>query len=437
MTPDTHSASPIPLDGDDTPGETLPGAETPAPVEAEDTPPAPLLELRDGLPPLTDTPPALADACEALAAAGGPVAIDAERASGYRYSSRAYLIQLRRDGAGTFLVDPIGFDSLAPLQDALAGTEWILHAATQDLPCLTEVGLTPAALFDTELAGRLLGYPRVGLATLVETRLGYSMKKEHSAADWSTRPLPGPWLEYAALDVEVLIELRDVLAAELEAAGKDEWARQEFDALRSFSPTLRHEPWRRTSGLHRVRGRRLLGAVRELWEARDALARERDVSPGRLIGDGAIVAAAMTMPTTRSELLATKGFHGRGAQRYADRWVEALRVASELPEDELPARAPRIDGPPTPRAWAERDPVAAARLTAAREGVARLSEELEVPAENLLSPDTVRRLMWTPPEPEPAAVAAELRTYGARPWQVELATPMLVEAIASAQPGDG
>src|SRR6478735_4268428 len=203
--------------------------------EEPEAPPPPLLELRDGLPPLTETPPALADACQALAAASGPVAIDAERASGYRYSSRAYLIQLRREGAGTFLVDPIGFDSLDPLQEALSGTEWILHAATQDLACLAEVGLTPSELFDTELAGRLLGYPRVGLATLVETLLGYRMKKEHSAADWSTRPLPGPWLEYAALDVEVLLELRALLAAELEATGKAEWARQEFEALKSFA----------------------------------------------------------------------------------------------------------------------------------------------------------------------------------------------------------
>src|SRR3954447_11279219 len=146
----------------------------PEPSDAPAAPLAPLLELRDGLPPLTDTPPALADACAALAAATGPVAIDAERASRYRYSSRAYLIQLRREGAGTFLVDPIGFDSLDPLQEALAGTEWILHAATQDLACLTEVGLVPSALFDTEPAGRLLGYPRVGLATLVETLLGKS-----------------------------------------------------------------------------------------------------------------------------------------------------------------------------------------------------------------------------------------------------------------------
>ena len=298
------------------------------------------------------------------------------------------------------------------------------------------MGLVPSALFDTELAGRLLGYPRVGLATLVETLLGYSMKKEHSAADWSTRPLPGPWLEYAALDVEVLVELRDVLAAELVATGKDEWARQEFDALRSFTPAVRHEPWRRTSGLHRVRGRRLLGAVRELWETRDELAQDRDVSPGRIIGDSAIIAAAMAMPTTRSELLSTRGFHGRGAQRYSDRWLEALERATTMPEEDLPVRAPRTDGPPTPRAWAERDPVAAERLTLARDAISALSDELGVPAENLVSPDTVRRVMWTPPEPEAAAVAERLTSYGARAWQVELVTPFLVDAIDQARPED-
>ncbi len=409
-----------------------PAASAPAEPAA---PPAPLLELRDGLPLLTETPPFLAEACTALAAATGPVAIDAERASGYRYSSRAYLIQLRREGAGTFLVDPIGFDSLAPLQEALAGTEWILHAATQDLGCLAEVGLTPGELFDTELAGRLLGYPRVGLATLVETLLGYRMKKEHSAADWSTRPLPEPWLEYAALDVEVLVELRAVLADELEATGKAEWARQEFEALKSFVPVTRTEPWRRTSGLHRVRGRRLMGAVRELWLARDAIARERDLSPGRIIGDTALVAAATAMPTTRSELMGTRGFHGRGASRYSDEWLAAIQRAATMDDDDLPARALRTDGPPVPRAWAERDPVAAERLVLARDGLAQLSEEHGVPVENLLTPDSVRRLLWSPPEDaDEASVAARLADYGARPWQIELVGPVLVHAIADAGP---
>jgi ribonuclease D len=409
--------------------------DTSPPAESE--PPRPLLSLRDGMPPLIETPPALLEMCELLAAGTGPVAIDAERASGYRYSSRAYLIQLRREGAGSFMVDPIGFESLEPLQRALEGTEWILHAATQDLPCLNEVGLYPSGLFDTELAGRLLGYPRVGLATLVETLLGFHLAKEHSAVDWSTRPLPVPWLEYAALDVEVLVELRDLLAAELVETGKDEWARQEFEYLRTFVPAVRTEAWRRTSGVHRVRGRRALAAVRELWETRNEIAEQRDVTPGRILPDAAIVAAATALPTDRDALMATKGFHGRGADRYASRWVAALQRAAELDEEDLPTRSPRGDGPPLPRAWAEKDPVAARRLVLAREALIALAEERNLPVENVLTPDYLRRTLWTPPRTrEPAAladaVAEQLGGYGARQWQIDLAGPVLVDAILTA-----
>lgn len=399
--------------------------------------PAPLLTLRDGLPSVIDTPPELRAYCELLAAGTGPVAIDAERASGYRYSNRAYLVQLRREGAGTALIDPIGFDSMAPLAEALAGTEWILHAATQDLPCLAEIGLFPDALFDTELAGRLLGHPRVGLATLVETVLGFRMKKEHSAVDWSTRPLPAPWLEYAALDVEVLAELREALGRELEEAGKAEWARQEFDHLRHFEPTPRVDAWRRTSGMHRVRGRRGLGAVRELWTTRDEIAEQRDVTPGRIIPDAAIVAAAQALPPDRAALLGTKGFHGRGAERYAARWVAALARVAEMEERDLPTRSPRGDGPPLPRAWAEKDPVAARRLALAREAMTTLAEEQHLPVENLLTPDYLRRTLWTPPATRdparlPGAVADALAALGARPWQIALTGPVLVDAILAA-----
>jgi ribonuclease D len=418
----------------------LPHEPDAVPTDAEpEAPPAPLLTLRDGLPRVTDTDEGLRSACAALAAGSGPVGLDAERASGYRYSSRAYLIQLRREGSGTWLIDPIGLSTLAPLERALDGTDWILHAATQDLPCLADLGLRPRAeLFDTELAGRLLGYPRVGLATLVETVLGYGMLKEHSAADWSTRPLPESWLEYAALDVEVLVELRDALAAELESAGKAEWARQEFEFLRSFEPTPRVDAWRRTSGTHKVRGRRNLAAVRELWEARDAVAQQRDVTPGRILPDSAIVAAAAEMPTDRNALLGTKGFHGRGAERYSSRWVAALTRAAELSEDELPARAPRGDGPPTPRAWAERDPVAARRLALAREAIAELSERLSVPVENLLTPDFLRRTLWTPPSTRVPGdliddVTSMLSAYGARGWQIALTAPLLTTAILDAE----
>jgi len=425
-----------PEDTTTTPASADPAAE-PTTGDTEPEVRAELLTLRDGLSDLIETEDALRAVCDALAAGTGPVAIDAERASGYRYSNRAYLIQLRREGAGTSLIDPIAFDSLAPLQEALEGAEWILHAATQDLPCLNEIGLYPTALFDTELAGRLLGYPRVGLATLVETLLERRMKKEHSAVDWSTRPLPAAWLEYAALDVEVLVELRDLLAAELVETGKDDWTRQEFDYLRTFELPPRIDAWRRTSGLHRVRGRKALGAVRALWELRDSLAEQRDVTPGRILPDSAIVAAAQAMPLDRDALLSTKGFHGRGAERYSSRWVAALREVDEMSEDDLPTRAPRGDGPPLPRAWAEKDPVAARRLALAREAMTALAEDHHLPVENVLTPDYLRRTLWSPPTTRQGdelidAVVTQLAGYGARGWQIALAAPVIVTAILQA-----
>jgi ribonuclease D len=205
----------------------------------------PLLEPRDGLPPVTETEAALTEVTGRLAHGYGPVAVDAERASGYRYGQRAYLVQLRRDGAGTMLIDPIACPDLSGVDAALADTEAVLHAASQDLPCLAEVGYRPRRLFDTELAGRLLGYPRVALGTLVEEVLGLHLEKGHSAADWSVRPLREELLRYAALDVEVLVELRDALAVQLADQGKTEWARQEFAAVLAAKPASpRADPWR-------------------------------------------------------------------------------------------------------------------------------------------------------------------------------------------------
>jgi ribonuclease D len=267
----------------------------------------------------------------------------------------------------------------------------------------------------------------------VETIVGKSMRKEHSAADWSKRPLPTPWLEYAALDVEVLLELRDVLGRELEETGKAEWARQEFEHLIGYVPPARLDPWRRTSGIHKARNRRALAAVRELWTVRDDLAESLDTTPGRLIPDSAVIAAANALPTNGKVLLETQGFHGRGARRYLESWVDALKRARALPESELPPMANRSDGPPQVRSWADRDPVAAARLNAARAAVSALSEERNVPIENLLTPDYLRRVLWSPPkapdEELEEAVGAELSRLGARLWQVELMAPLITEAI--------
>lgn len=398
-------------------------------AEVEAGPPLPALHLRDGLPRVTETQQALDQVVSDLLAGTGPIAVDTERASGYRYGQRAYLIQIRREGAGSSLIDPHAVPGVPGLAGALRGPEWILHAASQDLPCLAELGLAPTTLFDTELAGRLLGMPRVGLGPMVEDVLGMTLAKGHGAADWSRRPLPEDWLEYAALDVEVLIELRTELRDRLQDTGKLEWAEQEFAAVRDAPPPPpRVDPWRRTSGIHKIRSRRALAIVEHLWVARDRIGQETDTAPGRLLPDSSIVAAAHALPRDLSALQGTKAFHGRGAARYQRAWGAALRAAWAVPEKDLPLAALKGDGPPPPRAWAQRDPVAAARLDRARAALQERAEQLDLPVENLVTPDLVRRVMWQPPD-DPDAVAQVLSAAGARPWQVELTAGLLEEAI--------
>ncbi len=423
---DDDERAPDAVATDDAPGTDVASSDTPPPV-------VPLTEPADGVPAVVDTPEALAAVIEAFGAATGPVAVDAERASGYRYGQRSYLVQLRREGAGTALIDPIALPDLSGLSQALVGVEWVLHAASQDLPGLAEQGMHPTRVFDTELAARLLGMERVGLAAVVADTLGLGLAKEHSAVDWSTRPLPTEWLRYAALDVEVLVEVREVLAERLAVAGKAEWAAQEFEAVRTAPPPApRAEPWRRVSGLHAVRDARRLAVVRELWTTRDQNARQRDVSPGRVLPDAAIVAAAQALPRSVPQLTALAAFAGKGTRRRAPLWQSAIDRAMALEDSELPSvRGPKSDAPPPPRAWADRDPAAAARLTAARDVVAGLSAAHQVPVENIVQPDLLRRLCWTPPLPlDAAAIADQLAAGGARPWQVELVAPPLAAAFA-------
>ncbi|HEV2377487.1 MAG TPA: ribonuclease D [Streptosporangiaceae bacterium] len=405
---------------------------SPPPAASQDQA-RPLLEPREGVPPLVASAEALARACAALAGGEGPVAVDAERASGFRYGQRAFLVQLRRNGAGTVLIDPLECPDLSCVATALGGCEAVLHAASQDLPCLAELGYRPGSLFDTELAGRLLGFPRVGLGPLVENVLGWTLEKGYAAADWSARPLGPDLLRYAALDVELLVDLRDALAVMLVEQGKADWARQEFAAVLAAGPAPpRPDPWRRTSGIHRVHSRRGLAVVRELWLERDSIARRRDLSPGRVLPDSAIVEAARVQPTTVTDLVDVPGFKGPVARKHMSAWLQAVERARAQSDRNLPGTAiPPPDGPPPTHRWQDRDPVAARRLAAVRTVVAALADEHGLPAENLLQPDVVRRLAWRPPDGAgPAEVAAGLSAHGARAWQVSLAALPISKALA-------
>ena len=422
------------------------GPDSAAPGSTEPEPTA-LLHPTEGIPDISVTVREIEAAAQLLDRGRGPFAVDAERASGFRYSNRAYLIQIRRAGAGTVLIDPVthGADpltALRPVAEVLAGDEWILHSADQDLPCLAEVGMRPSALYDTELAGRLAGFDRVNLATMVERLLGLGLAKGHGAADWSKRPLPAEWLNYAALDVELLIELRGAIADILAQQGKTEWAAQEFDYLRTVgsrevAAVARPDRWRRTSGIHRVRDRRGLAEVRELWLARDRIAQRRDIAPRRVLPDSAIIDAAIADPKTVEDLIALPVFGGRNQRRSAEMWLAALDAARQNQDPPNDAEPP--NGPPPPARWSRRKPEAAARLEGARAALAELSQRVGVPTENLVAPDLVRRLCWDwKGAPDPVEAVEEfLRVGQARAWQRGLVVPVLARTLQPPDDADG
>lgn len=370
-------------------------------------------------------------ACAALADGSGPLAVDVERASGFRYSQRAYLVQVFRRDAGVFLFDPPAIGDFSALQEAIGDVLWVFHAASQDLPSLRELDLLPDTIFDTELASRLLGHERVGLAAVVENALGITLKKEHSAADWSTRPLPAAWLEYAALDVLHLIDVYEVLLAELEEQGKTEIAAEEFSATLTRLPKpAREDPWRRLSGLHQVRGARNLAVARSLWLSRESFAQEQDVSPGRLVPDRSLVAAVLANPQSKQALAGVKDFQGRASRTQLDRWWQAMvdgRATEELPRERVPS-----DTLPPPRAWVDRNPEADARLKAARPVVEAAAEELGMPTENLLTPDHLRRVAWDVPGTTAEAIGEALAALGARPWQIAHTAQKIADAFVEA-----
>lgn len=370
-------------------------------------------------------------AADSLANGSDPVGVDAERASGFRYGSEAYLVQMYRRGSGTYLFDPTTIDDFSVLRDAVAGEEWILHAASQDLPCLDMLGLHPTRLFDTELGSRLLGFERVGLGSVVEQLLGIRLSKAHSAADWSTRPLPGDWLEYAALDVALLPDLRDALAEELDAQGKVDIAAQEFEAVRTREPKPpAEEPWRKLAGGNRLRSPRELALARELWNARDSLAREKDVAPSRLIPDASLIVAASMNPRSRGELAANKDFKGRASRSELDRWWNAILKGKTATPPVARPRTRDRDSIPHHRGWGQRFPEAAARLAAAKAAIAVEAERQHMPVENLLTPDILRRLVWDPPaELTDTAVAGRLLELGARDWQAVATAPILTQVF--------
>ena len=328
---------------------------------------------------------------------------------------------------GIWLVDPVADVDLAKLTTPLNATTWLLHAATQDLPCLAELGFYPAGLIDTELTARVAGLERVGLGSVCEALLEIELAKEHSAADWSQRPLTQEMLDYAALDVDVMFELWEALEKLIDEAGKTSWLQQEFTHLLDFKPKPPlEEPWRGLPGISRIKDLAKLKIAASLHTARDAIAIEKDIAPGRLIPDRSIMAAVNQAPKSRSELANNKEFQGRASRTLLSTWWDAVAQSPTLDISLEPLE--KGNGIPNHKSWERRFPEAHHRLEVVRPMVMELATELKVPIENLLTPDYLRRVCFEPQED----IAAQLASYGARAWQVELVTEVIQKGLEKA-----
>jgi ribonuclease D len=406
----------------------------------------PLLQPSAGTPEIIDTEESFREAIEQLGRGSGPFAVDAERASGFRYSARAYLIQIKRTDGGLHLIDPIAFGPghqlFSELNDLLNSDEVILHASTQDLPCLRELGINPIKLFDTELAGRIAGLPRVGLSPLLQSIMGVLLAKEHSAADWSARPLPKDWLTYAALDVELLVELRNHMYTILQDAKKLPWAVEEFASILNAPPAPpRVDPWRRTSGMHKIKRRDQLAVIRSLWIARDELAAKLDIAAGKLLNDSAIVELAIAVPTNKKEFekcLRLLGLRARWLENL-QLWLDSIADAVALPEDQWPTMRTNADTLPPIKLWRDKFPEKFAPLSHARAAIELIAQENQIPVENLITPEHVRRVCWKPPIGATSTLSVSgvekaLAELGARQWQIDLVAPALAAALLEREP---
>jgi ribonuclease D len=407
----------------------------------------PLITPRHGVPEVISNESDFEKLIAQLLNGSGPLAIDAERASGYRYSQRAYLIQIYRENGGLHLIDPI------PLKDSklwekfnkeFSAYEWVIHASTQDLPCLIDVGLKPELLFDTELGARIAGCDRVGLGPLAESLLELQLAKEHSAVDWSIRPLRPEWITYAALDVDILLDIRNSVEKLLTEQNKLRWAKQDFASILKnyqnyvFSDAAKPDRWRRTSGMHKVRDRLTMAIVRDLWFSRDELGREIDLAPGRVLGDEAIIELATKRPDNLEAVAKVIGRRTRLEAPPFNRWLNVLNLALKTPLDQQPElRVPSQSLPPI-KIWKDRNPLGYARLTHARAALIELSAQIQIPTENLVTPELVRKICWQ----DPPALSSEYEDFvieqlnktGARPWQIELVTPPISAALSQTEP---
>ncbi|MDU1225075.1 HRDC domain-containing protein [Varibaculum cambriense] len=378
-----------------------------------------LYRPRLGSVPLTDDRLQYRKHLREYSSPGEYVAFDTERASGIRYLDKAYLIQAKGQFAPLVLLDPLVLDDLSDFSEACKNSTWVLHAAKEDLECMEWAGLQAPRLFDTQIAAKLLGYEHVGLGAVTEEVLGVKLAKNHTRENWSLRPLKQSWLDYAALDVEYLVELALALKERLEAAGRLAWAEQEFSyTLAHYRRQSHPEPWRQVKGAGKARSPRQLGLLRELYSQRDEIARERDVAPHRVLPNRDLVDLVLQTPRSYQELSRRPFMKRRQPRRYARRWWQTIKKVRDLEKEQLPGREPprKLHEISSLATWEKIDPARAELYRLLKENVSTWAQENQIWAELALSPSAIRQVAayWEPSQD----LQNLLKTAEARDWQL-------------------
>jgi ribonuclease D len=291
---------------------------------------------------IVDTPAALAELCERIARAPR-VGIDTEFHTEKSYTPHLMVVQLLFDD-GVAIVDPLALRDLRPLVDALAGARVVGHALSSDLRIMADAFETlPRAAYDTQVAAAFVGYGlSISLLDLVRDLCGVTLRKSQTVSDWSTRPFTPKQVEYLVDDVRHLFDLEDKLEAKLAARGRETWAEEEMPALVQLK-SYRSDPRRlylRISGNARM-NRRELGILNELAILRDRYARERNIPLKYVLPDDVMIGLVQLRPKTVDELSQLRRIDNGTRRNLGDRIVEAVARGEQIPEADLPPRAPK------------------------------------------------------------------------------------------------
>lgn len=355
------------------------------------------------------------------------LALDCEAAGFHRYSDRLCLLQITTERA-TYIVDPLSFDPTRLLRQPLEDpdVEIVMHGADFDLRLLDrDLGIRLRGLFDTQVAAALLGVSALGLQALLESRLGVTLSKKYQRADWAERPLAEGMLEYAADDTRYLMRLGDLLAADLEAAGRTAWAAEECRALEESAVARSDEEEAPEDPVTRVKGARDLSprevtALREALEWRDRLARERDRATFRVVGDQPLLEAVLRRPLDTRELADIKGFPRGLARSEGEDLLRRFDRVAQIEDHELvpyPRNQRRGPGRPPPEIEELAD-----RLKDARN---RRAQQLGLDRGTLLPNALLTAIALASPK----NLDALAKVDGIRRWQVEAVGDAMLEVV--------